>query len=448
MFFQKLVITAYVLLLIVAQPSAIAQSPCLRLKGVVVDYLTREPLTDAQVFSGGQAGQLPIGATDASGCFSATVACTANQIRVQKADYRSQLLAIDAVSMSGTDRKVALLIPLIPLEKPGDNRAYLQQMQTSYVLTTDSWHSPDSTAQPVQYGQFSVRDALRNTPVSTKLCLIYTKTGKRECVNTDANGQVSIPFRQADIVALETEAKGYQRYDGNLVVEALDGRTQPYPVLLQPTLALLTVFAREATACALSSGSKTYSLESIPGHPDWYCTYQALPQSYQLRITYAGKTVRQPVQLREGLNVIMAAPNVRQTPKPIVQSRDSLLVSARSGQSLPRLDSLPPLYFQQSSYQLRPESQKLLRQVARHLDQHRNHKVEIMGHTDNVGDKQLNKNLSDFRAKTVASFLAKLGVLDEQCLEKGVGSQYPIAPNDTEENKALNRRVSLKLITD
>jgi outer membrane protein OmpA-like peptidoglycan-associated protein len=78
---------------------------------------------------------------------------------------------------------------------------------------------------------------------------------------------------------------------------------------------------------------------------------------------------------------------------------------------------------------------------------HRSYTLQITGHTDNVGNPQINHTLSVYRAQATARFLTNQGILDSLLTKDGIGSRQPIAPNDTETTRALNRRVSLKLIT-
>ena len=73
-------------------------------------------------------------------------------------------------------------------------------------------------------------------------------------------------------------------------------------------------------------------------------------------------------------------------------------------------------------------------------------KIEISGHTDNVGDKKLNLTLSENRAKSVYDHLIKNLITTERLLYKGYGDTKPKAANDTEENKAKNRRTEFKVI--
>ena len=68
-------------------------------------------------------------------------------------------------------------------------------------------------------------------------------------------------------------------------------------------------------------------------------------------------------------------------------------------------------------------------------------KVEIAGHTDNVGQAESNLKLSQARADTVVAQLEKLGVAKERITAKGYGDTKPAASNDDEAGRAQNRRV-------
>jgi outer membrane protein OmpA-like peptidoglycan-associated protein len=71
--------------------------------------------------------------------------------------------------------------------------------------------------------------------------------------------------------------------------------------------------------------------------------------------------------------------------------------------------------------------------------------VKVGGYTDNVGDKAANLTLSSDRAKNVAAEIAKLGVAANRLEAEGYGDEHPVASNDTEEGRAQNRRISLRV---
>ena len=72
--------------------------------------------------------------------------------------------------------------------------------------------------------------------------------------------------------------------------------------------------------------------------------------------------------------------------------------------------------------------------------------IRIEGHTDNIGSPEANLTLSRGRAKAVISWLVDHGISPERLSSRGYGETQPIAPNDTEEGRRLNRRTELVLL--
>ena len=73
-------------------------------------------------------------------------------------------------------------------------------------------------------------------------------------------------------------------------------------------------------------------------------------------------------------------------------------------------------------------------------------KIEISGHTDNVGDANFNLKLSENRASAVYNYLLEQKIAPERLTFKGYGQTQPIADNSTEEGKSLNRRTEFMVI--
>jgi len=92
---------------------------------------------------------------------------------------------------------------------------------------------------------------------------------------------------------------------------------------------------------------------------------------------------------------------------------------------------------------IKPESQKIVDQVAEMMKANPTLKVSIEGHTDNVGTPAGNKTLSDARAKAVTKAITTAGVEAARLSAKGWGQEKPVADNTTEEGKAQNRRVNI-----
>jgi len=105
------------------------------------------------------------------------------------------------------------------------------------------------------------------------------------------------------------------------------------------------------------------------------------------------------------------------------------------------------LYFDTGKFNLREESYVELKQMKRVMDQFPNLKAEIGGHTDNVGNEAGNKSLSENRAKAVQSYLISLGIKKDRLQIKGFGETTPLVPNDTENNRQINRRVEFSIIS-
>jgi outer membrane protein OmpA-like peptidoglycan-associated protein len=87
-----------------------------------------------------------------------------------------------------------------------------------------------------------------------------------------------------------------------------------------------------------------------------------------------------------------------------------------------------------------------LNKLFAYLTSHKRIKVQIEGHTDNVGSRAYNLKLSTDRAKAVVDYLVAKGMNEFRLEYKGFGSSRPIVPNDTPQNQALNRRVEFMIL--
>jgi len=104
------------------------------------------------------------------------------------------------------------------------------------------------------------------------------------------------------------------------------------------------------------------------------------------------------------------------------------------------------IFFEFNKATLKPESYLELENVYNFLVNNPEVKLEISGHTDNVGNYEYNLKLSTARAKAVVDYLVSRGIDPQRLTYKGYAFTQPIAPNTTEEGRALNRRVEFKVI--
>jgi outer membrane protein OmpA-like peptidoglycan-associated protein len=101
--------------------------------------------------------------------------------------------------------------------------------------------------------------------------------------------------------------------------------------------------------------------------------------------------------------------------------------------------------FDYNSVDLDDETEDFIKQLSETLQEDKELKVKITGHTDNKGPAKFNEKLSLKRAETVKSFLLKNGISIERQNAEGKGMSAPITENETETGRRKNRRVEILL---
>lgn len=411
-------------------PATATVNPCLRLTGVVQDYASHLPLV-ARLSVRTQQGSYNIGVSAAqTGRFTIDITCPATELIIDKEGYRQQSLVLNT-SSALSNKPIGVIIPLISLGQQGLNQPYSQSQQTFFVQKNNK----QASIRP-QHNTFVISDALTGQLLPAQMCFTFTKTEKKQCFETNKAGQVSIDFTEKDIIAIDVTSAGYQTYNGNQIVEQGDTRNLRQGIRLVRELTILSVqvdpSVKNFELRPEGKAGKTISLQAIPGLANTLVAYDLIPQQYQLVITDQQQAVleQRSIVIQPGLNTTAAL-----APQPL---------SASAVAPVSRPDSA--LRFEQSNWKLLQDSQALLTQMAAYLVQHPELSIRIMGHTDKEGDERLNLRLSEQRAKVVSTFLWNHGVADERMEIIGLGSQFMIAPSDTEENKAKNRRVTIKFI--
>lgn len=128
------------------------------------------------------------------------------------------------------------------------------------------------------------------------------------------------------------------------------------------------------------------------------------------------------------------APELKGCPV-ITEEKMKLLTAARIG-----------IEFETGSAQLKPQSGKILDDIAEILKEYPAYHLMISGHTDNRGDAAKNLNLSKQRAKTCRDYLVAKDVLESRLSSQGFGQTKPIANNKTADGRKRNRRVEFDLV--
>ncbi len=120
---------------------------------------------------------------------------------------------------------------------------------------------------------------------------------------------------------------------------------------------------------------------------------------------------------------------------------DVLLGKAEKGVSI----VLNNIFFDHDQFDLKEASKTELDKIVDFLSQNAGLKVEIIGHTDSVGDPAYNKRLSQKRAQAVVDHLIKNGISKNRLRSKGMGSDQPIEDNSTELGRSKNRRIEFSI---
>jgi OmpA-OmpF porin, OOP family len=107
---------------------------------------------------------------------------------------------------------------------------------------------------------------------------------------------------------------------------------------------------------------------------------------------------------------------------------------------------LQNIFFDVDKYELKEKSKTELARIIDFLERNEKIKIEISGHTDNVGSDLYNKQLSKLRAEAVFKYLISHGIKSERLTYKGYGSDHPVASNDSEQGRQQNRRIEFRIL--
>src|SRR5260221_4195578 len=124
--------------------------------------------------------------------------------------------------------------------------------------------------------------------------------------------------------------------------------------------------------------------------------------------------------------------------------RDSGVTVTRQGENI-ILNMPGNITFRSGSADLNAQFFKVLDGVAQIAKKYDKTIIEIAGHTDNVGGAEMNRQLSQRRASSVAQYLMSKGVTEPRIMTAGGGEDHPIASNATDQGRAANRRVEVTL---
>ncbi|MEM9024520.1 MAG: OmpA family protein, partial [Bacteroidota bacterium] len=108
--------------------------------------------------------------------------------------------------------------------------------------------------------------------------------------------------------------------------------------------------------------------------------------------------------------------------------------------------ALRNIFFDTDKFDLKPTSVAELQKLQQFLTDNPTVSIEVRGHTDDVGDAASNQQLSENRAKAVYEYLVENGIEAARLAYKGYGESEPEVPNDSDANRAQNRRTEIKIL--
>lgn len=121
------------------------------------------------------------------------------------------------------------------------------------------------------------------------------------------------------------------------------------------------------------------------------------------------------------------------------------LTSVESLKNTGRSIRINNIFFDFDRYELKEKSHEALNILYRFMKDNPEILVEINAYTDNVGSESYNQKLSEKRAQSVVNYLIQKGINIERLFPQGFGEENPIASNDNDDGRALNRRVEFRL---
>lgn len=130
----------------------------------------------------------------------------------------------------------------------------------------------------------------------------------------------------------------------------------------------------------------------------------------------------------------------------LLQQLNTILATRDTARGL--IANMSDVLFSTGSSDLAPDAREKLAKVSGIVLAYPGLKLQVEGHTDNVGGDDYNQQLSERRAQTVRDYLVEQGIAAEAIASRGFGKTMPIASNDTPDGRRQNRRVELVLSGD
>ncbi len=157
----------------------------------------------------------------------------------------------------------------------------------------------------------------------------------------------------------------------------------------------------------------------------------------------------QVIDIPSGDDVELTATVPDYMPKKVIidgdeKKREINLDPLKKGRSL----AVDNIYFEFGRAYLRKESLNILDKLVKLMERNKDLKLEVQGHTDSVGPRDVNMKLSRQRARAVVEYMVKQGISPTRLTSKGIGPDKPLADNETPEGRKKNRRTEFLILEE
>ncbi|WP_234733907.1 OmpA family protein [Tellurirhabdus bombi] len=387
-----------------------------------------------------------VGESNATGQFNVRIPAAATALTFEVAGYPSTTVPFHVHGKMGKNEPFEIGIRMIGPDS--------QQVSQLYQPTAGELKERTFTLQKPgnQSTFFQVRDGHSQRRLLAKVCFTPEKTDRTNCITVDsAKAPTAVGFNPGEVVAFDVSCPGYQTYRGHFTVGSSGTESRLLQIKLLKTInALALAYPPQA----LSGSAKKeihYRIQSLTSQASFatfsfpISFHQEMSfkpgEQYQLKGTTPDGKVRMDETFRPASGLNLMAVQWR-TPEP-----DALSAANVKQEFIkPKFFDSTVLYFDQSDYALRKEVKMTLDSISWLLASQRGLVAQVTGHTDNVGARNLNMILSEYRARVVAYYLQQKGIQPSQLSTTWEGPDTPTAPNDTEENRPKNRRVVVRIL--
>lgn len=307
---------------------------------------------------------------------------------------------------------------------------------------------------------FQAVDAIDGKNINAQFKLVEVNKNEPIIVKTTNETPVfEHNFFKKDTVLVEVNAKNYQKFLSVIAINDFNETVHENTAKLIKNISFLNLFIKNEAQLqninVFELGNSTQKQIGLAKNGSLYFGNLIADNKYKITInTSLAKEITKEFTATEGVNqvVIVLEPKpekIELTVKPPTTAESNtkvVQVEKRAYQPEAKTVNLDTqtIYFEQSSCSLSDNSRAVLEQISKKLLESPNVNIEIIGHTDNIGDVRQNVYLSEFRAKVISNYLYNKGIKEHRITLKGDGSKQPNSGNDTEESRQKNRRAELR----